>query len=78
MGHSVTPVVPIVVGDETRAMMLWRDLCDHNVFTNCVLYPAVPAERAMLRTSYMATHTDEQIDRALEIIAAAGKRHGLI
>lgn len=65
-------IVPIHVDDMWEAGRLWRDLLDQGVYTNCVIPPAVP--RAALRTSVMATHTEEQIDRAVAGFAAVGGR----
>ena len=61
-----------------RTAIFWRDLLDHGVYTNAVIAPAVPRGQAILRTSYIATHTDEQLERALEIFAEAGRRSGVI
>ncbi len=77
-GKSETPVIPIVVGEMFTALGMWRSLLDHGVYVNVVIPPAVPPGREMLRTSYMATHTDEQLDRALEIFEKVGKEYGLI
>ncbi len=60
-----TPIVPVVVGDDWQAVRLWRALYDAGVYTNVALYPAVPRGGALLRTSVMATHTREHLDRAL-------------
>jgi 8-amino-7-oxononanoate synthase len=62
-----TPIIPIMVGDDWRAALLWRALYDGGVFTNCALHPAVPPGGALLRTSLMATHDRATIDRALEV-----------
>ena len=78
IGHSVSPIVPIIVGDTPRTIMTWKTLFDAGVFVNPVLSPAVPAGQELLRTSYMASHTDEQIDRALGIFRKVGKQSGLI
>jgi 8-amino-7-oxononanoate synthase len=64
-----TPIVPILVGDDWRAALLWRALYDGGVFTNCALHPAVPPSGALLRTSVMATHDAATIDRSLEVFA---------
>ncbi len=61
----VTPIIPVLVGDDWKAALLWRALYDEGVFTNCALHPAVPPDGALLRTSVMATHTREVLDRAL-------------
>ena len=58
--------MPIHVGDDWDAARIWRALLDHGVYTNCAIPPAVPPGRALLRTSVMATHTEAQIDDALD------------
>ncbi len=65
-----TPVVPIEIGDDWKAGLLWKALYDAGVFTNCAIYPAVPRGEALLRTSVMATHTRELLDRSLSVFAA--------
>ncbi|HEY5044832.1 MAG TPA: aminotransferase class I/II-fold pyridoxal phosphate-dependent enzyme [Solirubrobacteraceae bacterium] len=65
----VTPIVPLLVGDDWKAALLWRALYDGGVFTNCALHPAVPPGGALLRTSVMATHDRAVLDRALEVFA---------
>jgi len=61
----LTPIVPVVVGDDWQAVSLWKGLYDAGVYTNVALYPAVPRGGALLRTSVMATHEREHLDRAL-------------
>jgi 8-amino-7-oxononanoate synthase len=78
IGKSETPIVPIMIGDDTRTLTIWKTLFDAGVFVNPVLSPAVPEGRQLLRTSYMATHTDAQMDRVLEVFAKVGKQAGLI
>ncbi len=65
----ITPIVPVFVGDDWKAGLLWRALYDRGVFTNCALHPAVPPGGALLRTSVMATHDTVTLDRALEAFA---------
>ncbi len=65
----VTPIVPVLVGDDWKAALLWRALYDAGVFVNSVLHPAVPPGGALLRTSVMATHDEATIDRALDAFA---------
>ncbi len=77
-GHSQTPVIPVIIGDNEPTFVTWKTLYDAGVYTNPVISPAVPPGMALLRTSYMATHTEEQIDRALEIFEQVGKQVGLI
>ena len=62
-----TPIVPVLVGDDWKAALLWRALYDAGVFTNCALHPAVPPGGALLRTSVMATHDRPTLDRALAV-----------
>jgi len=66
----VTTVVPVVVGDDWKAVFLWKELYDSGVFVNVALHPAVPPAGALLRTSVMATHDHQTLDQALEIFAA--------
>ncbi len=61
-----TPVVPVVVGDDWKAVLLWRALYDAGVYVNVAIHPAVPPGGALLRTSVMATHDEATLDRALE------------
>jgi 8-amino-7-oxononanoate synthase len=67
----VTPIVPVVVGDDWRAALLWKALYDAGVYVNVALYPAVQRGGALLRTSVMATHEREHLDRALELFERA-------
>jgi 8-amino-7-oxononanoate synthase len=66
-GAVVTPVVPVVVGDDWKAGLLWKALYESEVFVNTALHPAVPPAGALLRTSVMATHDRETLDRALDV-----------
>ena len=70
----VTPVVPVKVGEDWQAVLFWKALFDAGVYTNVAIHPAVPPNQALLRTSLMATHRREHLDRALEIFerVAAG------
>jgi 8-amino-7-oxononanoate synthase len=78
MGPSVTPIIPIRTGDQATTILAWKKCYDAGLYTNAVLAPAVPPDECLLRTSYMATHTDEQIDRALSILGQVGRELGLI
>ena len=77
-GDSKSPVIPIIVGEEMRLATFWRRLLDAGVYTNAAVAPAVEPDRALIRTSYMATHEDKHLDRALEIFAKVGKQCSLI
>jgi 8-amino-7-oxononanoate synthase len=78
--EQLTPIVPVLVGDDWRAAVLWRALYDAGVYVNVALHPAVPPGGALLRTSVMATHDRATLDRALEAFAgvkrAFEKEHG--
>jgi len=65
----VTPVVPIVVGDDWKAVFLWKKLYEAGVYVNVMIHPAVPPSGALLRTSVMATHDHDTLDRALATFA---------
>ncbi len=78
VGESQTPIIPINVGDEYATVVFWKLLLEHGVYTNPVIYPAVPVGKAMLRTSCMATHTPQQIEQALEQFRTVGRQQGLI
>jgi 8-amino-7-oxononanoate synthase len=67
----VTPVVPVVVGDDWKAVFLWKALYEAGVFVNVAIHPAVPPAGALLRTSVMATHDQDVLDEALEIFKVA-------
>ena len=58
--------------------MTWKALYDAGIYTNPIVSPAVPPELSLLRTSYMATHTDEQLDHVLAIFADVGQAMGLV
>jgi 8-amino-7-oxononanoate synthase len=66
--EATTPVVPVIVGEDWQAVLLWKALFDEGVYTNVAIHPAVPPGGALLRTSLMATHEREHLDRGLEII----------
>jgi len=78
IGKSETPIIPIFIGDDMRTLTIWKALFEAGIFVNPVISPAVPEGRQLLRTSYMATHTDEQMSRILETFAKVGKQVGLI
>jgi 8-amino-7-oxononanoate synthase len=78
IGNSITPVIPIIIGSDELTFATWKLLFDNGVFVNPVISPAVSPGRQLLRTSYMATHTEEQMDQVLEIFAKVGKTVGLL
>lgn len=69
-GDHMTPIVPVIVGDDWKAVLLWRALFDAGVFVNVAIHPAVPPGGALLRTSVMATHDRPTLDRALDAFSA--------
>lgn len=77
-GHTATPIVPMLVGDMRKTFAFWKGLLDAGVFTNPVIPPAVEPNRTLLRTSYMASHTDELLDRALGTFHEVGKAVGIV
>jgi hypothetical protein len=77
-GISVTPVVPVLVGDQVKCFRFWKALFEAGVFANPVIPPAVEPGHALIRTSYMATHTDEQLERVLAIFQKVGRKLGII
>jgi len=77
-GPSETPIIPLMIYDDEKAFMLWKALRDNGVFTNPIIYPAVPKNQALIRTSYSATHSDEELDYVLECFRQGGKALGII
>lgn len=77
-GSSETPIIPIILGNTMKVFGMCRLLFENGVFVNPVASPAVPPGRELLRTSYMATHTEEQLDCVLEAFKKVGKQMNLI
>jgi 8-amino-7-oxononanoate synthase len=77
-GTSETPIIPIIIKDSMKTYEMCKLLFENGVFVNPVVSPAVPPGRELLRTSYMATHTEEQLDKVLGAFEKAGKQLGLI
>jgi len=78
VGKTVTPIVPLIIGDLDLCLMLWREVTDNGLFVNVAVPPAVPHDHCLIRTSYTATHTDDQLDYALEVFGKAGKKLGIL
>jgi 8-amino-7-oxononanoate synthase len=72
-----TPIVPIFIGDRLKTMQVWRKVLDRGVFLNAIVVPAVQPGRDLLRTSYMATHQDEQLDTILRVVDEVRQEVGL-
>lgn len=77
-GHSQTPIIPVIVGEDEKAFLMAVMLQEEGVFANVAVTPAVPAGMALIRTSYMATHTDEHLNIVLKAFEKVGKKLGLI
>ncbi len=75
---SQSPIIPVVIGDLMDCLKFWRDLFEEGVYANAVVPPAVPRGQSLLRTSYMATHTDGQLDSILDAFRKVGIRRGII
>jgi 8-amino-7-oxononanoate synthase len=78
VGPSRTPIIPVVVNENENAFIMAMMLQEEGVFANVAVSPAVPNGRALIRTSYMATHTEEQLDHVLMAFEKVGKRMGII
>lgn len=77
-GPTETPIIPVIIGNDELAIMLWRLLREDGIFTNPVIYPAVPHGQSLIRTSYSATHTDEELGTVLRSFEKCGKSLGII
>ncbi len=75
---GITPIVPVILGNDLLTFQFWRKLYDAGVFVNAFVPPGVPQNLSMLRTSYMATHEDKHLDRILEVFSQIGKEMGAI
>jgi len=78
IGNSQTPIIPIIVGEDEKAFLMAMMLQEEGVFANVAVTPAVPNGMALIRTSYMATHTEEQLDSVLNAFKKVGKKLGII
>ncbi|MDW8395053.1 MAG: pyridoxal phosphate-dependent aminotransferase family protein [Anaerolineae bacterium] len=77
-GDSVTPIVPVIIGNEMHTVFMWQALFENGVYTNPVLPPGVPPNKSLLRTSYMATHTAEHVETVLRVFAKVGEETGFL
>ena len=76
IGHTQTPIVPILIGSEAKAFIFTQRLFEEGIFATPAIYPAVRYGEAIVRTSFMATHTDEDLDRVLEIFEKLARELG--
>lgn len=77
-GMSETPIIPVIIKDTMKTYEMCRLLYENGVFVNAVISPAVPQGQELLRTSYMATHTEEQLDKVLAAFEKVGRQVGAI
>ena len=75
---SQTPIIPVVIGEMYTCFRFWKDLLEAGVFSNPVIPPAVPRGQSLMRTSYMASHSDAELDRVLDAFRQVGLRHEII
>lgn len=78
IGHTSTPIIPLFIRDNDKTFAVTRDLLEDGIFVNPVISPAVPSQDTLIRFSLMATHTIEQVDRALECIQKVFKKYDII
>ncbi|MCX7829295.1 MAG: aminotransferase class I/II-fold pyridoxal phosphate-dependent enzyme, partial [Thermanaerothrix sp.] len=78
IGTAETPIVPLHIKDNQKTFLFWKALYEAGIYVNPVIAPAVPPNGALIRTSYMAIHTDEELDTILEVSGQVGKRLGII
>ncbi len=76
--EGITPIVPVIIGDDMKTFQFWRRLMDEGVFANAVISPAVPQGMQLIRTSFIATHENEHLDRIIEVFQKIGKEFGLL
>jgi len=78
VGNSGTPIVPIFIGNDLTTLTLWKDLLEAGVYVNPIVYPAVDQNKALLRVSTTATHTEDHLQQALDAFQVVGERYSLI
>ena len=82
MGYEIpngeTAIVPVLLGNDTAAFVMWRKLFDAGIFVNAFIPPATPPNKSMMRVSFMATHEDPHLDLIIDAFQQIGKELGLI
>jgi len=76
--NSESAIIPLLIGDEMKTFQFWRILFDYGIFTNPAIPPAVEPGKGLIRTSYMATQTEDLLDRVIDIFEKVGKKFGII
>ncbi|MEE8378286.1 MAG: aminotransferase class I/II-fold pyridoxal phosphate-dependent enzyme [Candidatus Aminicenantaceae bacterium] len=76
-GPTVTPIIPVIIGNDELTFLLWKMLRNDGVFTNPVIYPAVPKDQTLIRTSYSSSHTEIELNKVLYCFEKNGKKLGL-
>ncbi len=78
IGNTSTPIIPLYIRDNFKTFAITRDLLDQGIFVNPVVSPAVAPHDTLIRFSLMATHTEAQVEEALEKITNVFKAHGIL
>lgn len=78
IGNTSTPIIPLFIRDDFKTFAITHDLLEEGIFVNPVVSPAVAPSDTLIRFSLMATHTMEQVDRALETITKIFRKHGIL
>lgn len=78
VGTSTTQIIPVIIGKDIKTFQVWKSLMDAGVYTNPIISPGVPKGRALLRTSYMATHTRNQLEFCLDMFEKVGKKDHIV
>lgn len=78
IGVAETPIIPLIIGDNEKTFLFWKALFENGIYANPVISPAVPPDRSLIRTSFMAIHTDDELDQVLDIAGREAKKLGII
>jgi glycine C-acetyltransferase len=78
IGHSETPITPVMLGDSETTIRFSNRLFDEGVFGTSVVFPTVPLDRSRIRTIVTAAHTDDLLDQALRAFDRVGREMGVI
>ena len=77
-GQTETPIIPVIIGNDELTFLLWKMLRMDGIFTNPIIYPAVPKGEALIRTSYSCSHTEAELNQVLKAFAKNGKKLGIL